>query len=94
MHIQMSSSLAAASCPPNSHYDVCANTCGVTCASFIYPYTCSESCFEGCQCDDSFVFDGTQCVSMDKCGCVHDGRYLKVKLSRDEKKMACHGIYR
>lgn len=76
----MSSSLVAASCPANSHYEVCADTCGGACASFIYPFTCSESCFEGCQCDASFVFDGMQCVPLDNCGCVHNGRYLTVKL--------------
>lgn len=76
----MSSSLVAASCPPHSHYEVCANTCGGTCASFIYPFICSESCFEGCQCDANFVSDGVQCVPLGKCGCVHAGRYLTVKL--------------
>lgn len=78
--LQMSSSLVAASCPPHSHYEVCANTCGGTCASFIYPFICSESCFEGCQCDANFVSDGVQCVPLGKCGCVHAGRYLTVKL--------------
>ncbi|XP_070690944.1 IgGFc-binding protein [Pempheris klunzingeri] len=73
-----SSSFCPASCPPHSHYEMCADTCGGTCASFIYPFTCSESCFEGCQCDGGFVFDGIQCVSLDNCGCVHDGRYLTV----------------
>lgn len=76
----MSSSLVAASCPKNSHYEVCANTCGGTCASFIYPFSCSEGCFEGCECDDGFVSDGIQCVLLDNCGCVYDGKYLKVKL--------------
>ncbi|XP_069394027.1 IgGFc-binding protein isoform X1 [Paralichthys olivaceus] len=71
-----SSSFCPASCPQHSHYEVCANTCGGTCASFIYPVYCSEECFEGCQCDDGFVFDGIQCVGLDNCGCVHDGKYL------------------
>ncbi|XP_075321405.1 IgGFc-binding protein-like [Odontesthes bonariensis] len=71
-------SFCPASCPPHSHYEVCADTCGGTCASFIRPVTCSESCFEGCQCDDGFVFDGIQCVPLEKCGCVHNGRYLMV----------------
>lgn len=79
--LQMRYSLVAASCPLNSHYEVCANTCGGTCASFMYPITCSESCFEGCQCDAGFAFDGLRCVPLDKCGCVHAGRYLTVKLS-------------
>ncbi|XP_068180237.1 IgGFc-binding protein [Antennarius striatus] len=73
-----SNSFCPASCPPHSHYEVCADTCGGSCASFIYPNTCSRSCFEGCQCDVGFIFDGFQCVPMDKCGCVHAGRYLTV----------------
>ncbi|XP_071325188.1 IgGFc-binding protein [Trachinotus anak] len=73
-----SSSFCPASCPPHSHYEVCADTCGGTCASFIYPFSCSESCFEGCQCDAGFVSDGIQCVHLDNCGCVYDGKYLTV----------------
>ncbi|XP_034029561.1 IgGFc-binding protein, partial [Thalassophryne amazonica] len=73
-----SSSFCPASCPPHSHYELCADTCGMTCANFIYPFACSDSCFEGCQCDDGFVFDGIQCISMENCGCVHNGRYLMV----------------
>ncbi|XP_035492191.1 IgGFc-binding protein [Scophthalmus maximus] len=73
-----SGSFCPASCPKNSHYEVCANTCGGTCASFIYPFSCSEGCFEGCECDDGFVSDGIQCVLLDNCGCVYDGKYLKV----------------
>ncbi|KAK5932823.1 hypothetical protein CgunFtcFv8_004498 [Champsocephalus gunnari] len=63
---------------PQTSYEVCADTCGGTCASFIYPFTCSESCFEGCQCDAGLVFDGIQCVPLDSCGCVHNGRYPTV----------------
>lgn len=70
--------LTAASCPQHSHYEVCADTCGMTCASLISPVSCYDACFEGCQCDDGYVFDGVQCVSMDKCGCEHNGRYLTV----------------
>lgn len=75
----MSCSLVAAACPAHSHYEVCADTCGGTCASFISPLTCPESCFEGCQCDDGFVSDGVQCVRLENCGCVHNGKYLTVK---------------
>lgn len=73
-----SNSFCPASCPPHSHYELCADTCGGSCASFIYPATCTQGCFEGCQCDDGFVFDGVRCVSLDNCGCVHAGRYLTV----------------
>ncbi|XP_078143106.1 IgGFc-binding protein isoform X1 [Centroberyx gerrardi] len=73
-----SSSFCPATCPANSHYELCADTCGATCASLIYPITCSDSCFEGCQCDAGFVSDSIQCVPLDNCGCIHDGRYLTV----------------
>ncbi|KAK7886667.1 hypothetical protein WMY93_026288 [Mugilogobius chulae] len=65
--------------PENSHYELCADTCGASCANLMYPVSCSEVCFEGCQCDHGFLFDGIQCVSMDNCGCEHNGRYLKSK---------------
>ncbi|XP_015232371.1 PREDICTED: IgGFc-binding protein [Cyprinodon variegatus] len=73
-----SKSFCPASCPPHSHYEVCADTCERTCASFLQQVKCSERCFEGCQCDEGFVSDGIQCVPLDKCGCVHNGRYLTV----------------
>ncbi|XP_061572588.1 IgGFc-binding protein [Cololabis saira] len=78
VHIQpwRSTSFCPASCPPHSHYEVCADTCGGTCASFIEIVTCPENCFEGCQCDDGFVFDGNRCVPLDQCGCMHNGAYL------------------
>ncbi|XP_026150219.1 IgGFc-binding protein-like [Mastacembelus armatus] len=73
-----SSSFCPASCPPHSHYELWANTCTETCAGFIYPFSCSASSFEGCQCDAGFVFDSVQCVPLENCGCLHDGRYLTV----------------
>lgn len=79
--LQKSSSLVAASCPQHSHFEMCADTCVGTCAGFISPYSCSKGCFEGCQCDDGFVFDGNQCVRLERCGCLHKGRYLTVKLN-------------
>ncbi|KAM9309078.1 IgGFc-binding protein [Pholidichthys leucotaenia] len=73
-----SDSFCPLSCPPHSHYALCADTCGGQCASITNPVRCSESCFEGCQCDDGYVSEGTQCVALDRCGCVHNGRYLRV----------------
>ncbi|XP_035236114.1 IgGFc-binding protein-like [Anguilla anguilla] len=70
-------SFCPASCPANSHYEVCADTCGTSCASLAGPGTCSNTCFEGCQCDPGFVSDGDKCVSMDTCGCIYEGRYVK-----------------
>ncbi|KFP01601.1 IgGFc-binding protein, partial [Calypte anna] len=59
----------ALSCPPHSHYELCTRTCDFTCASLSVPPPCSWTCFEGCQCDDGFLFDGEACVSLEQCGC-------------------------
>uniref|UniRef100_H2RJX0 Fc gamma binding protein n=1 Tax=Takifugu rubripes TaxID=31033 RepID=H2RJX0_TAKRU len=67
-----------ASCPSNSHYELSGSTCGGTCASFIGQFACSERRFEGCQCDPGFVFDANKCVPLENCGCVFNGRYLRV----------------
>ncbi|NWW84807.1 FCGBP protein, partial [Rhynochetos jubatus] len=66
------------SCPPNSHYELCTRTCDHTCASISASTTCTDRCFEGCQCDDGFLFNGDECVSMDSCGCLHHGRYFEI----------------
>ncbi|NXL83211.1 FCGBP protein, partial [Alectura lathami] len=65
------------SCPPHSHYELCTRTCDFTCASLSVSAPCSWTCFEGCQCDDGYLFDGSACVSLEQCGCVHQGRYFK-----------------
>ncbi|NWI47929.1 FCGBP protein, partial [Picathartes gymnocephalus] len=57
------------SCPPNSHYELCTRTCDLTCAALVGPAPCTWGCFEGCQCDQGFVFDGDTCVSPERCGC-------------------------
>ncbi|KGL93318.1 IgGFc-binding protein, partial [Charadrius vociferus] len=59
----------ALSCPPHSHYELCTRTCDFTCASLSVPAPCSWTCFEGCQCDDGYLFDGEACVSLERCGC-------------------------
>ncbi|NXW11539.1 FCGBP protein, partial [Fregetta grallaria] len=65
------------SCPPHSHYELCTRTCDFTCASLSVPAPCSWTCFEGCQCNDGYLFDGEACVSLEQCGCMHQGRYFK-----------------
>ncbi|XP_041082394.1 IgGFc-binding protein [Polyodon spathula] len=65
------------SCPANSHYELCADTCSTSCSALVTASTCTKSCFEGCQCDSGFVYDGDKCVSMDTCGCVYHGKYMK-----------------
>ncbi|KAM4652253.1 IgGFc-binding protein-like [Discoglossus pictus] len=69
------------SCPNNSHYEPCTFACDNTCSGITKPGPCSDRCFEGCECNDGYVFDGEKCVSVDKCGCVHNGRYLNLGAS-------------
>ncbi|XP_056329790.1 IgGFc-binding protein [Danio aesculapii] len=73
------SSFCPADCPANSHYVQCSNNCAKTCASLTASInSCPNICMEGCQCDEGFLSDGDQCVSVGDCGCVHNGKYLKV----------------
>ncbi|XP_075697037.1 IgGFc-binding protein-like [Rhinoderma darwinii] len=69
------------SCPANSHYELCTRTCDFTCNSLLAPSTCSDKCYEGCECDAGYMFDGETCVTLDSCGCNHNGRYLKANES-------------
>ncbi|XP_074837440.1 IgGFc-binding protein-like [Carettochelys insculpta] len=81
-------------CPLNSHYELCSRSCDFTCASLSAPAQCTSKCFEGCQCDAGYMFDGEECVSMDRCGCTHNGYYIKSRetlLSSDcSAKCTCH----
>ncbi|XP_057206432.1 IgGFc-binding protein isoform X2 [Triplophysa rosa] len=65
-------------CPANSHYAQCTNNCANTCASLTSTGSCADICMEGCECDEGFVSDGDQCVSLGDCGCIHNGKYLRV----------------
>ncbi|KAG8570023.1 hypothetical protein GDO81_014651 [Engystomops pustulosus] len=65
------------SCPANSHYEPCTQTCVFTCNRLLAPSTCSGQCYEGCQCDSGYMFDGGKCVPLNKCGCNYHGRYIK-----------------
>ncbi|XP_015265734.1 PREDICTED: IgGFc-binding protein-like [Gekko japonicus] len=88
------SSFCPLSCPANSHYELCTRTCDYTCAALSAPSQCTGECFEGCQCDSGYVFDGEECVSMDKCGCSYDGCYIKagetILSSNCLEKCTCH----
>ncbi|XP_045296879.1 IgGFc-binding protein-like isoform X2 [Leopardus geoffroyi] len=70
--------LCPLTCPPRSHYSICARTCDGGCVQPTSPAHCSTQCYEGCECDPGFIFDGTDCVSQDHCGCFHRGRYIPV----------------
>ncbi|NXA57496.1 FCGBP protein, partial [Nothocercus julius] len=63
------SSFCPLSCPPHSHYELCTRSCEATCAGLAVAAPCGPRCFEGCRCDDGFLFDGAACVSLERCGC-------------------------
>ncbi|XP_074837545.1 IgGFc-binding protein-like [Carettochelys insculpta] len=72
-----SASFCPLSCPANSHYEVCADLCSATCVGITDARKCPDTCAEGCQCDDGFLFDGQGCVDLQSCGCFSKGIYFK-----------------
>uniref|UniRef100_A0A8C6Y367 VWFD domain-containing protein n=1 Tax=Naja naja TaxID=35670 RepID=A0A8C6Y367_NAJNA len=72
-----SPSFCPMSCPPNSHYEECADFCTADCSGL---RICPDTCAEGCQCDLGYFFDGLGCVSVDGCGCFGNGSYYRVRL--------------
>ncbi|KAK2088433.1 hypothetical protein P7K49_034340 [Saguinus oedipus] len=62
-------------CPVHSHYELCGDSCPVSCPSLSAPEGCESACREGCVCDAGFVLSGDSCVPVGQCGCLHDGRY-------------------
>ncbi|KAI4873587.1 hypothetical protein NFI96_003511, partial [Prochilodus magdalenae] len=73
------SSFCPAQCPANSHYSLCSDNCANTCASLTWTGSrCPKPCVEGCRCDEGFLWEGGECVALKDCGCVHEGKYLKI----------------
>ncbi|XP_011835543.1 PREDICTED: IgGFc-binding protein-like [Mandrillus leucophaeus] len=62
-------------CPAHSHYELCGDSCPVSCPSVSAPEGCESACREGCVCDAGFVLSGDTCVPVGQCGCLHDDRY-------------------
>ncbi|XP_066578814.1 zonadhesin, like [Amia ocellicauda] len=70
------------SCPPNSHYSLCASVCPESCVAPSLPGGCQPGCVEGCQCDPGFVQSDGQCVALRDCGCLDpQGSYHPVNES-------------
>ncbi|KAM3590633.1 uncharacterized protein V6R79_013313 [Siganus canaliculatus] len=62
-------------CPPNSHYEPCADPCQETCSG--KPPSCSGPCSESCVCDPGYVQSAGQCVKNNSCGCIHNDQYYE-----------------
>ncbi|KAM5236357.1 IgGFc-binding protein [Ctenodactylus gundi] len=81
-------------CPPNSHYDICADTCSLGCWALSTPIQCPDGCAEGCECDSGFLYNGKDCVPIQDCGCFHDGAYYEpnetVLLNNCQQQCVCH----
>ncbi|KAM4825775.1 IgGFc-binding protein [Thomomys bottae] len=68
-------------CPANSHYSVCTHSCQGSCASLSGLTGCTTHCFEGCECDDRFLFSQGVCIPIQDCGCAYNGHYLPINSS-------------
>nr|XP_020037419.1 IgGFc-binding protein [Castor canadensis] len=68
-------------CPVHSHYSICTHSCQSSCAALSGLTGCTALCFEGCECDDRFLFSQGVCIPAQDCGCSHNGRYLPVNSS-------------
>uniref|UniRef100_A0A673V2Y0 VWFD domain-containing protein n=1 Tax=Suricata suricatta TaxID=37032 RepID=A0A673V2Y0_SURSU len=81
-------------CPPNSHYELCADTCSLTCSALSASPQCPERCAEGCQCNPGFLSNGQACVPIPQCGCYHNGIYYEpnqeVLIDRCQQQCVCH----
>uniref|UniRef100_H2Y2J7 VWFD domain-containing protein n=1 Tax=Ciona intestinalis TaxID=7719 RepID=H2Y2J7_CIOIN len=54
-------------CASNSHYNDCASGCPDSCGVVPFPERCPM--IESCECDEGYILQGTQCVSLTQCNC-------------------------
>ena len=69
---------SALECPENSHFEECM-TCTETCETLALGPICVDTCTEGCQCDEGYALQGSQCVTRSECGCNFEGHQLATK---------------
>ncbi|XP_068590666.1 IgGFc-binding protein-like [Cebidichthys violaceus] len=71
--------LCPPSCGANSHYEMCAPPCQLTCSGPTPLVDCDENtlCTEGCVCDDGFMLSHDKCVPLAECGCQYEGQYYQ-----------------
>ncbi|XP_069804640.1 IgGFc-binding protein-like [Dendropsophus ebraccatus] len=72
-----SQAFCSLSCPPNTHYELCGNSCPVTCHGLSSPTGCASPCKEACYCDNGYILSGHKCVPIADCGCVYQDKYYQ-----------------
>ncbi|KAG8433676.1 hypothetical protein GDO86_012141 [Hymenochirus boettgeri] len=72
-----SPSFCPIACQEHSHFSNCVDICSTSCSSLYDDSICPTSCFEGCQCDNGYLFQGRSCVLPDQCGCYVNTTYYK-----------------
>ncbi|XP_069040703.1 IgGFc-binding protein-like [Lepisosteus oculatus] len=83
-------------CPDRSSVSPCVASSSSSCAEVLSPPRGPGGCSEGCQCDNGNVFDGGECIPLGNCGCLYQGRYIKMgaKLYNEDctRRCECHRL--
>ncbi|XP_078594587.1 uncharacterized protein LOC144872390 isoform X2 [Branchiostoma floridae x Branchiostoma japonicum] len=65
-------------CPAHSSWTDCGSACPVSCDTLGSNMICPAACTPGCQCDDGYVLDGSDCIPKEQCsknGCNYNGNH-------------------